>query len=166
MLRPAPASLTSPDEESVWNYPRPPRVEAVTDRLRVIFDGAVIAETVSGWRVLETSHPPTYYFPPGDVASHVLMPEQDHSYCEWKGEAIYLIVVGASRRAARAAWTYPNPTPPFRTVAGFVAFYAAPMDACFVGDEEVTPQPGGFYGGWITRDIFGPFKGEPGSGGW
>jgi uncharacterized protein (DUF427 family) len=166
MLRPAPAPLTSPDQESVWRYPRPPRLEAVTDRLRVIFDSAVIADTVSGWRVLETSHPPTYYFPPRDIASDVLMPGQDHSYCEWKGEAVYLTVVGPTRRATRAAWAYPDPMPPFGAIAGFVAFYAAPMDACFVCDEQVIPQPGGFYGGWITRGIIGPFKGEPGSGGW
>ena len=153
-------------QESVWDYPRPPRLEPVPERLRVVFDGEVIADTASGLRVLETSHPPTYYFPPGDVRPGVLAPASGASFCEWKGRAAYFTVVGRDRRAPRAAWAYPDPSPAFRALAGHVAFYPAPMDACFVGEERVAPQPGGFYGGWITRRIAGPFKGGPGSGGW
>ena len=153
-------------QENVWAYPRPPRLEPVPERLRVVFGGEVIADTASGWRVLETSHPPTYYFPPGDVRPGVLVPESGASLCEWKGRAVYFDVVGRERRAPRAAWACPDPTPAFRALAGHVAFYPAPMDACFVGEERVTPQPGGFYGGWVTRRLVGPFKGGPGSGGW
>ena len=154
--------------ESVWDYPRPPRLEAVPERLRVVFDGEVIADTASGLRVLETSHPPTYYFPPGDVRPGVLVPDAGASFCEWKGHAVYFAVVGGGgrKRAPRAAWAYPDPTPAFRALAGHVAFYPAPMDACFVGEERASPQPGGFYGGWVTRRLAGPFKGAPGSGGW
>jgi uncharacterized protein (DUF427 family) len=166
MRRPVPEPLTAPHQESVWAYPRPPRLDPVQSRLRVLFDGVLIADTVAGFRVLETSHPPTYYLPPGDIAPAALERAAGASYCEWKGEAVYFTVVGPTRRAERAAWAYPDPTPPFRAMAGHVAFYAAQMDACFVGDEQVTPQPGGFYGGWITRGVIGPFKGEAGSAGW
>ncbi|HEY8566944.1 MAG TPA: DUF427 domain-containing protein [Beijerinckiaceae bacterium] len=166
MRRPTPAPLTAPDQESVWAYPRPPRLEPVAARLRVVFDGVAVADTTAGYRVLETSHPPTYYLPPADIRSHALVPAPGGSLCEWKGRAVYFTVVGPTRRAERAAWAYPDPTPPFRAIAGHVAFYAGPMDACFVEDEQVTPQPGGFYGGWITNNIVGPFKGEPGSEGW
>jgi uncharacterized protein (DUF427 family) len=138
----------------------------VSARLRVTFGGQVIADTTAGYRVLETSHPPTYYLPPADIRPNALVPALGGSLCEWKGRAIYLTVVGPTRRAERAAWAYPDPTPFFQAIAGYVAFYPGPMDTCFVGEERVTPQPGGFYGGWITRGIVGPFKGEPGSGGW
>ncbi len=155
------------DHESVWDYPRPPRLEPVAERLRVVFGGEVVADTASGFRVLETSHPPTYYFPPGGVRAGALVPEAGASLCEWKGRAVYFTVVGGGgRRAPRAAWAYPDPSPAFRALAGHVAFYPAPMDACFVGEERVAPQPGGFYGGWVTRRVAGPFKGGPGSGGW
>ena len=154
-----------PGQESVWSYPRPPRVEAVPDRLRVVFDGVVAAETADGVRVLETSHPPTYYLPPGSVRPGLLRRAAGGSVCEWKGRAVYFDVVGPLGRAERAAWAYPEPTEGFRALAGFVAFYAGAMEACFVGEERVVPQPGGFYGGWITSRIVGPFKGEPGSAG-
>ncbi len=156
----------SPGQESVWDYPRPPRLEPVPDRLRVVFDGMTIAETVRGWRVLETSHPPSYYLPPGDIMPGALAPAGGDAFCEWKGQAVYFDVVGTLRRASRAAWAYPHPTGAFAALAGHVAFYAGAMDACFVGEERVTPQPGGFYGGWITPAIVGPFKGEPGTMGW
>ncbi|MET7247627.1 DUF427 domain-containing protein [Methylobacterium sp. EM32] len=155
-----------PGQESVWDYPRPPRLEPVPERLRVVFDGVTIADTVRGWRVLETSHPPSYYLPPGDIAPGALIPAGGGSLCEWKGPALYFDVVGKRGRADRAAWAYPNPTEAFAALAGHVAFYAGAMEACFVGDERVTPQPGGFYGGWITKNIVGPFKGEPGTMGW
>jgi uncharacterized protein (DUF427 family) len=166
MRRPDPLPTIAPGQESVWPYPRPPRLESVPVRLRVVFDGVLIADTTAGHRVLETSHPPVYYLPPGDVSPGALVRAPGTSVCEWKGAAIYFIVVGPSRRAPRAAWAYPDPAASFRAIAGHVAFYAGPMDACFVGEEQITPQPGGFYGGWITRGIVGPFKGEPGSEGW
>lgn len=166
MLRPTPNPLTAPNQESVWSYPRPPRVEPVGARLRAIFEGVVIADTTAGYRVLETSHPPTYYFPRVDIRPESLVPASGGSFCEWKGRAAYFTVVGPTRRAERAAWTYPDPTLPFRAIAGHVAFFAGPMDACFVGDEQVTPQPGGFYGGWMTGAVVGPVKGVPGSEGW
>jgi uncharacterized protein (DUF427 family) len=155
-----------PGQESVWDYPRPPRLEPVPERLRVVVDGITIADTVRGWRVLETSHPPSYYLPPEDIVPGALVPASGGSVCEWKGQALYFDVVGPRRRADRDAWAYPNPTDAFAALAGHVAFYAGAMEACFVGDERVTPQPGGFYGGWITPGIVGPFKGEPGTMGW
>lgn len=155
-----------PGQESVWDYPRPPRLERVTVRLRVVFDGVDIADTLRGWRVLETSHPPSYYLPPDDIRPGCLVPAGAGSVCEWKGRAAYFDVVGARRRASRAAWTYPTPTPAFAELANHVAFYVGAMDACYVGEERASPQPGGFYGGWITGQVVGPFKGEPGTQGW
>jgi uncharacterized protein (DUF427 family) len=153
-------------QESVWDYPRPPRVEAVPHLLRVVMDGHEIARTQAGYRVLETSHPPVYYFPPDAIRQGTLVPARGASLCEWKGEAVYFDVVSPKRRAVRAAWAYLESSSAFAVIAGHVAFYAAPMDACYVGDEQVQPQPGGFYGGWITSNLTGPFKGEPGSGHW
>jgi uncharacterized protein (DUF427 family) len=153
-------------QESVWDYPRPPRLEAVGERVRIVFNGEEIVSTDRALRILETSHPPTIYVPPEDVAPGSLEPAAGRSYCEWKGMADYLDVVIGDRRAERAAWTYPDPSPPYDTLRGYVAFYPAPMDACFIGAERVTPQPGGFYGGWITPRVVGPFKGEPGTLGW
>lgn len=155
-----------PGQESVWDYPRPPRLEPTAKRLRVVFAGMTIAKTTQGWRVLETSHPPVYYFPPADILPNVLVATPRTSYCEWKGTARYYSVRVGQRMAPDAAWSYPRPTPPFAPIAGYVAFYAGLMDACYVDDEQVVPQPGGFYGGWITKDIVGPFKGVPGSWGW
>lgn len=164
-MRPIPEP-PGPGQESVWAYPRPPRLEPVPERLRVVFDGTVIADTLRGHRVLETSHPPVYYFPPADIRPGALRPAGGGSFCEWKGRAAYFDVLGRTRHAARVAWAYPDPTPAFSAIAGHVAFYAAPMDACTVGEEQARPQPGGFYGGWITARVVGPFKGVPGSSGW
>ena len=144
--------------ESVWDYPRPPRVEATTDRVRVIFAGQVIADTVGAHRVLETSHPPAYYVPPADVAGGVLQSNDRVTYCEFKGVAHYRDVAVGERVATAAAWFYPEPTPGYEGIAGYISFYAAEMDECWVGDQLVVPQPGSFYGGWITPDIRGPFK--------
>ncbi len=155
-----------PGQESVWDYPRPPRLERVAERIRILFAGAVLADTVSAWRVLETSHPPTYYLPPDDIAPGALQPAGGGSICEWKGPALYHDVTIGGRRAPRVGWSYPKPLHPFEPIAGHVAFYAGPMDACFVGDERAEPQPGGFYGGWLTSRIVGPVKGGPGSWGW
>jgi uncharacterized protein (DUF427 family) len=152
--------------ERVWDYPRPPRLERVPQRLRVVLGGVTLADTTQGFRVLETSHPPTYYLPRGDILSTALVPAAGSSFCEWKGNASYFDVQAGGVLRRKVAWSYARPTPPFEALAGCVAFYAAPMDACFVDDEQVTPQPGGFYGGWVTLNLVGPFKGGPGSMGW
>ncbi len=155
-----------PGQESVWDYPRPPRLEVVPERLRVVLNGVTVAETTSAYRVLETSHPPVYYFPRGDVRPDALVAGEQTSYCEWKGRARFFAVRAAGREVPGAAWAFPTPSPGFGDIAGAIAFYPAPMDACFVDDEAVTPQPGSFYGGWITSRVVGPFKGEPGTHGW
>ena len=155
-----------PGQESVWDYPRPPSLEPTRRRIRIVVGGQTIVDTTSAWRVLETSHPPGYYIPPDDIRPGVLVPADGGSFCEWKGRAEYLSVRVGGRERPSAAWTYPNPIPRFAPIAGYVAFYAGPMDRCLVDDEVVTPQPGGFYGGWITADVVGPFKGGPGTTGW
>ena len=155
-----------PGQESVWDYPRPPGVEPTSKRVRVVFNGVVVADTVNAKRVLETSHPPVYYIPPDDIRMEHLSPAPGSSLCEWKGRARYYTVEVGERRAERAAWSYPEPRPEFESIRDHVAFYAGPMDACYVDDERVRPQPGGFYGGWITDDVVGPFKGGPGTVGW
>lgn len=155
-----------PKQESVWDYPRPPRLEPVTRRLVVVLGGETIAETTRAYRVLETSHPPNYYFPPDDVSPDALEPSAGRSFCEFKGRAHYFTVRGGDRREVDSAWGYERPGPAFEAITGYVAFYPARMDGCSVDDELVTPQDGGFYGGWITPDVVGPFKGGPGSRGW
>lgn len=158
--------IPGPGQESVWDYPRPPRMEPVPRRVRVELAGVTIADTRRAFRVLETSHPPVYYVPPEDVRRDLLLPTARRSFCEWKGGAAYHDVRVGDRHVREAAWTYPDPTGPFAALRDHLAFYAGKMDACYVDDERVTPQPGGFYGGWITRDLVGPFKGGPGSQGW
>ena len=155
-----------PGTESVWDYPRPPRLELVPSRLTVVLGGVAVADTTRGYRVLETSHPPNYYFPPDDIVPGALRRSRRGSFCEWKGAAHYYTVHAGGRREPDAAWGYDQPSPGFEPIAGYVAFYAGRMDACFVDGERVTPQPGGFYGGWITAAIGGPFKGGPGTTGW
>lgn len=155
-----------PGQESVWDYPRPPRLDGTPRRLVVRFNGAVVADTRRGQRVLETSHPPVYYFPPEDVRGEFLVPAAGRSFCEWKGVAGYLTVRVGDREAPKAAWFYADPTPAFEGIRGHVAFYAASMDECSVDGVVAAPQPGGFYGGWVTPDVVGPFKGEPGTAGW
>lgn len=153
-------------KESVWDYPRPPRLEPAPRHLRVELAGTVLADTRRAYRVLETSSPPAYYFPPEDVAMQHLIESSRRTYCEWKGDAGYChVVVGAARRE-NAAWFYANPSPGFEAIRDYVAFYPSRMDACTVDGERVEPQPGSYYGGWITSDLVGPFKGEPGSEGW
>lgn len=155
-----------PGQESVWDYPRPPDVEETSRHIRVVFNGVTIAETHRAKRVLETSHPPVYYVPPEDVKMEHLVKVSGSSWCEWKGRAFYYDVVVAGRRASRAAWTYQQPSGGFEMIKDHVAFYPGLMDACYVDGERVRPQPGRFYGGWITDDVVGPFKGEPGTHGW
>ena len=167
MRRPTDPPEPGPGQESVWDYPRPPRLERTDKHLRVLHRGQVIAETDRGWRVLETSHPPTYYFPAEDVAFDYLEPaDGGGSFCEWKGRARYYDIVVDGGVAPRAAWTYPDPTDDFAELEGAVAFYASKVDEAWVGDERAEPQPGGFYGGWVTSDIVGPMKGERGTEGW
>jgi len=155
-----------PGQESVWDYPRPPRLESVAARIRVEFGGVTIADTRGAFRVLETSHPPNYYLPPGDVLDGALTRVRQSSFCEWKGNAHYYDVAAGGSVAPAAAWGYDEPSPAFAPITGFVAFYPAAMDRCLVDDEVVEPQPGGFYGGWITSNLVGPFKGGPGTQGW
>ena len=155
-----------PGQESVWDYPRPPRLERVSERVRITFNGVEIADTTGAWRVLETSHPPVYYLPPADIRREFLEPSRRRAFCEWKGQASYVTLRVGDRVAADVGWFYSEPTPGFAAIRDHVAFYAAPMDLCLVGDEEARPQPGGFYGGWITSRVVGPFKGEPGTGFW
>ena len=162
-VRPDP--ITS-GRESVWDYPRPAIAEPTGAHIRIELGGIVIAETRRAVRTLETSHPPSFYIPPGDVAPNVLVPVGGGSFCEWKGHARYMDVVAGGERRERAAWSYPDPTSPFAVLRDHVAFYAAAMDACYVDGERVVPQPGGFYGGWITSAVAGPFKGVPGSRFW
>lgn len=152
--------------ENVQDYPRPPRLEPVAQRLVVVLGGAVIADTMRGLRVLETHHAPTYYIPPEDVVAGALRPAGGGSFCEWKGRAAYFDVTGGGVTRARAAWCYPAPSARFAALAGHLAFYAAQMDECRVGEIVASPQPGGFYGGWVTPNLEGRIKGAPGSEGW
>jgi uncharacterized protein (DUF427 family) len=155
-----------PGQESVWDYPRPPRLETTSKQIRIVLSGVTIADTTRAQRVLETSHPPVYYLPPDDVAREYLRPAQGASFCEWKGEANYYDIVVGDRVVARAAWTYHHPAPAFAAIIDYIAIYPGKMDECSVDGERVQAQPGDFYGGWITRDIVGPFKGDPGTWGW
>jgi uncharacterized protein (DUF427 family) len=156
----------APGQESVWDYPRPPVVVPSERRLRVVHAGVTIADSRAGCRVLETSQPPAFYIPPADIAMDHIVPGRGRSYCEWKGAATYWSVVVGDVTATDAAWSYERPTPPFAAIAGHLAFYAQRVDECWVDDERVQPNPGDFYGGWITADVVGPFKGGPGSRGW
>jgi len=166
--RPGPGErdVPGPGQESVWDYPRPPRVEAVPERLRVVVDGEVVAETTRGFRVLETAGAPVYYFPPSDVRMDCIAASPHGSFCEWKGSAGYHTYIGPRRRIENVAWSYPAPMPGYEQIAGYLAFYAGLVDEAWVGDERATPQPGHFYGGWVTSRIVGPIKGMPGSHGW
>lgn len=155
-----------PGQESVWDYPRPPRLEPTSKHIQIMVQEVIIADTCRAQRVLETSHPPVYYIPPEDIQQDYLIQMPQTTYCEWKGRGAYYSVVVGDRQLINVAWYYPEPTPAFAAIQNYVAFYAAPMDACYVDGEKVTPQPGNFYGGWITSDIVGPFKGIEGSWGW
>jgi uncharacterized protein (DUF427 family) len=156
----------SVERESVWDYPRPPRMERTTARLAVVLGGSTIADTTNGLRVLETSHPPVYYFPPADIDPAALTATTRRSFCEYKGSAIYWTVTAGGVVAPDAAWSYPDPAAPYHALAGHVAFYCGRMDRCTVDGEVARAQPGGFYGGWVTSGVAGPFKGEPGTMGW
>jgi uncharacterized protein (DUF427 family) len=150
----------------VADFPRPPAIEPVPDEVRILLGGEQIASTSAAWRILETTHPPTYYLPREAFVAGSLLVSRRTSFCEWKGTATYVTLTAAGRTETDAGWTYPNPSPAYAALRDHVAVYAGRMDACFVGDEQVVAQPGGFYGGWITSDFVGPFKGGPGTQFW
>ncbi|WP_298460916.1 DUF427 domain-containing protein [uncultured Cellulomonas sp.] len=159
-------------QESVWDYPRPPAVVPSDEHVVVLLGGTVVADTRRALRVLETSHPPTYYLPRADMDPGALRAvDGPATWCEFKGRATYLDVVGegpdgSALVARQAAWTYPDPAPAFRALAGHVALYPGRMTRCTVDGEVVRAQSGDFYGGWRTARVVGPFKGEPGTRGW
>lgn len=150
-----------PGQESVWEYPTPPVVEDVYKHVQVVFNGIVIADSRQSVRVLETGHPPVYYIPPDDVMLECLEKSDRTTQCEWKGDAYYYNLSVGGRTVENAAWYYPDPKPGFLRIKTYIAFYPQQMDACMVDGEIAQPQPGGYYGGWITKEIVGPFKGEP-----
>ena len=152
--------------ESVWDYPRPPALEPSAEEVAVTFAGQQIAATERSYRVLETSHPPTYYLPAAAFVPGVLRPVERRTFCEWKGVAAYFDIVVGERIDVAGAWTYPDPVTAYAALAGHVALYPARMDACTVDGEQVQAQDGDFYGGWITSRVVGPFKGAPGTRGW
>jgi uncharacterized protein (DUF427 family) len=164
--RPESVEPAGPGRESVWDYPRPPRVEPVALPVRVTFADRVVAASADALRVVETASPPTYYVPPGDVDATCLVRSAGATLCEWKGVAAYFTLRVDGRESRDAAWSYPEPLAPFEALRDHVAFYPGRIDACFVGEERVRPQPGQFYGGWVTSNLVGPFKGEPGSESW
>ena len=157
----APARTTMTRPEAVADYPRPPRLEPSDEHVRVEALGIVLADSRRSLRVLETFHPPTYYVPPQDVRTDLLVPGAGRSVCEWKGVACYWDLLVDERRLTGAIWSYPTPTDAFAALAGWLAFYPGAMEGCWVDGEVVEPQPGGFYGGWITSRVQGPFKGDP-----
>lgn len=164
-MRPIPDPV-GPGQESVWSYPRPAVAQPSACRIVIEHAGRIIADTRAAVRTIETSHPPSYYIPPQDIAPGVLREAAGSSFCEWKGNAIYWDVVVGTAILRRIGWSYPDPTSGFAMLRDHVAFYAGPFDRCTVDGETVTPQAGGFYGGWITGAVVGPFKGGPGTAGW
>ena len=166
-MTPRPSPLpTGPGQESVWDYPRPPRLERAPQRLEIVLGGELIATTIHAWRVLETSHPPNFYLPRDAFVAGSVFPAPGGSVCEWKGPATYWTLRGGDVEAERAAWSYEHPTADYAPIRGHLAVYAGRVDECRIDGEVVTPQPGGFYGGWITQSVVGPFKGDPGTMGW
>jgi len=154
-------------QESVWDYPRPPRLEQTNRHLKVVVNNQVIAETTNAYRILETSHPPTYYFPPEDVRTEFFQKRpKDSSMCEFKGRAAYWDILVENETKPAAAWSYPQPRAPYEAIKDHFCFYASRVDACYVDGEKVQAQEGDFYGGWITSDVVGPFKGGAGTWGW
>jgi uncharacterized protein (DUF427 family) len=169
-VRPKAIEVPGPGQESVWDYPRPPAVEPVAERLKVIFAGQTVAETDTAMRIIETASAPVYYFPPNSVNIDCLIKTDQSTFCEWKGPCVYFDLVAGGQRVKEAVYCYPDPLDDlgqgYGQIAGWYAFYPAKMDTCYVGDEKAVPQPGGFYAGWVTSKITGPIKGVPGSEGW
>lgn len=164
-MRPRPDPV-GPGQESVWRFPRPALAEPSGRHVRIEHRGTLVADTSAAVRTLETSHPPSWYVPPSDIGAGLLHASDQRSFCEWKGYAVYWHLAVGGVLLRDVAWSYPDPTRAFAALRDHVAFYAAPLDRCTVDGEQVRPQPGGFYGGWITSDLAGPFKGVPGSMGW
>ena len=159
--------MSADNVESVWDYPRPPRLEPAPRRIRIVHGGVVIADTTRALRILETSHPPVYYIPPADIAMRYIQPSpRRQSFCEFKGLAAYWNLAVGEHVSQDAAWSYPQPSPAYSALRDCLAFYASKVDECSVDGEIVIPQPGDFYGGWITSHVKGPFKGAPGTMGW
>lgn len=163
--RPTHIPCPGPGQESVWDYPRPPRVEDSPRHVRVVLNGVVIAESRRAKRVCETSTPPAWYIPPEDVRMACLTPIGRRTVCEWKGAASYYDVRAGGKFVGSAAWYYPHPTPGYEAIQGYVAFYPQQLE-CYLDDERVQAQEGRFYGGWITTKLVGPFKGGPGTENW
>ena len=156
-----------PGQESVWDYPRPPRLEKSAKEIKIVVNEIAIVTSNNAYRILETSHPPVYYIPPTETKIEYLhKANTQRSFCEWKGFANYYDLIIGDKKISNVAWYYPHPTEGFAPIANYVAFYPSKMDACYVDGELVKAQAGDFYGGWITSDIVGPFKGSPGSWGW
>lgn len=158
--------LPGPGQESVWDYPRPPRLEPAARRVRITLGGIVIVDTHAALRVLETSHPPAYYVPMAALSDCELRPESRTTVCEFKGYAVYWTLRAGNATAEAAGWSYPDPLAPYLALRDHVSVYPGRMDACHLDDERVSAQPGDFYGGWLTADIVGPVKGGPGTWGW
>lgn len=163
--RPAWAVEPAAGQESVWDYPRPPRLETDSRSVRVVHGDVIVAESKRAVRVLETASPPTFYLPPTDVRFDLLTPAPGASYCEWKGRAGYWSLRCGHDLITNVAWSYEHPHPEFEPIRGYLSFYPSRVQ-CYVGGQRARPQPGEFYGGWVTSDIVGPFKGEPGTNGW
>jgi uncharacterized protein (DUF427 family) len=163
--RPAGAVMPGPGQESVWDYPRPPVIVADTRCIEVRLDGVLIADTRAALRVLETANPPTFYLPSAALCCDCLRPERERTFCEWKGQARYYSLCIGERSVNHAAWSYPAPYAGFLAIRNYLAFYPDRME-CYVDGERARAQAGGFYGGWTTDEIVGPFKGEPGTSGW
>ena len=155
-----------PGQESVWDYPRPPRLEDSNQHIQIIFNGMTIVDTKRAKRVLETSSPPVYYIAPEDIKTEYFTPTMHHTYCEWKGQASYYTITVGNRDIKNGAWYYPHPTSGYEALVNYIAIYPSKVDACYLDGEKVQPQDGDFYGGWITKNIVGPFKGAPGTLGW
>jgi uncharacterized protein (DUF427 family) len=160
------AVVPGPGQESVWDYPRPPRVEPVPERVRVVIDGVTVADSTRALRILETAGAPVYYVPRDDIRIDLLRQSSRTSVCEWKGDAFYWSFGDGEGGRPDVAWSYERPKAGYEAVTRFLAFYASRVDEAWLGDERAAPQPGGYYGGWVTSRIVGPIKGEPGSAGW
>ncbi len=165
-MKPFEKIMPQPGQESVWDYPRPPKIEPTSKSIKIEHQGIVIAQSNKAFRILETSHPPVYYIPQEDILMEHLTLTDEVSFCEFKGKAHYYHLQIGNTIVRDVAWTYLNPPPKFEQIKNYLAFYPHKVDACFVNDEKVQAQEGGFYGGWITQDIVGPFKGGTGTWGW
>lgn len=155
-----------PDQESVWDYPRPPAISPSTEQVRIVQNGQTIASTRDAIRILETSQAPAFYIPRADIAQDILAISRQRSFCEWKGMATYWHIHLGNHTITDVGWSYERPTPDYEAIKGYLAFYAQRLDECWVGDDKVYPNAGSFYGGWITTKVSGPFKGAAGSLGW